>query len=703
MKKSLIIILILLLIPLSFAACASDGAKGEGEDSQASEDIPAEEEPGDIKDYSNGTPWLMVDLDGVVTEDTPADVKDNFALFANKEQILSRELKKDDSTVGTMFDVILAGEKDEQKMYEGDEPESHDAKLAFDLYHLMIDWDGRNKVGVEPLKKQTDAVESLDSIDELTGYLRNTSKENQRVGLWYAGSSKDREDSSRNVIKVSSERLLLMDSAEYSKPTEYGKAIKDAKMKLAKRILVKLGYTEAEAQQKTDNALAFETKLAPSIYTAEEQGSEDILERTNNHYTRDELKEAEGKLPILELLDNTGYPENEDYVVTNPEFLKKLNELYTEENLQLIKDLIIVKTVISAASDLDRECYEWSEECSNEIEGVDAEPDDKATAAGYVSGSLKWAVAQLYTETYLHEEDKERITELVNEIKEAYHGILEDADFLSDETREKAIEKLDAIEPRVLYPDSWEKYEYKGLDFKGPEDGGTLWEALRAIDAYELQEEINELSAPVDKKKWTVSPQTFNCGYEPLTNSIYILGAYARGDIYSSEMSDEEVLAKLGVSIGHEISHAFDRTGAQFDKDGNMKNWWTKEDKEEFKKRNAKLAEYFNSIHPWEGQDLKGSIMTGEACADMAGMKVALRVASEKENFDYDKFYRAFADLWFVKENLMMARAGIEDEHPLNYLRINCTLQQFDEFLDFYGIKEGDNMYLAPEDRVNIW
>ena len=323
--------------------------------------------------------------------------------------------------------------------------------------------------------------------------------------------------------------------------------------------------------------------------------------------------------------------------------------------------------------------------------------------AGYVSGALKWAVAQLYTEAYLHEEDKERITELVNEIKKAYHGILEDADFLSDETREKAIEKLDAIRPCVLYPDSWEKYEYKGLDFKGPKDGGTLWEALQAIEAYEAKEEIEEFLNPVDKEKWTVSPQTFNCGYQPLTNSIYILGAYARGDIYNSEMSDEEVLAKLGVSIGHEISHAFDRTGAQFDKDGNMKNWWTKEDKEEFKKRNAKLAEYYNAIHPWEGQDLKGSIMTGEACADMAGMKVALRVASEKENFDYDKFYRAFADLWFVKENLMMARAGIEDEHPLQYLRINCTLQQFDEFLDYYGITEGDDMYLAPEDRVNIW
>ena len=359
--------------------------------------------------------------------------------------------------------------------------------------------------------------------------------------------------------------------------------------------------------------------------------------------------------------------------------------------------------MISAASDLDRECYDWSNDCSNEIEGIEESSTDEEYCSQAISGMLKWPVAQLYTEAYLKEEDKERITEIVEEVKDAYHGILKDADFLSDETKEKAIEKLDAIDARVLYPDSWEKYNCEGLDFKGPKDGGTLWEALREIDAYEIRQEVEEISNPVDKERWTTSPQTFNCCYEPQTNSMYILGAYAQGDIYHSDMSDEEVLAKLGTAIGHEISHAFDRTGAQFDKNGDMKNWWTQEDKEEFKKRNQKLAAYYDAIHPWEGQDLEGSSMTGEACADMAGMKVCLRIASEDENFDYDKFYRAYADLWLLKENLMTAQALVEDVHPMNYLRINCTLQQFDEFLDQYGITEGDNMYLAPEDRVSIW
>ena len=697
MKKAFFILLAVLMISVCMTACSSEDTQGDAEED------PTAEESQDVKDYANGTPWQIIDLDGIVTEDTPVDAKDNFALFANKDDILSLRIPKDAGAAGPMLDVATAVDKDILKMFQGDEPESHDAKLAYDLYQMMIDWDSRNAAGVKPLKKQTDAVESLDTIDKLTAYLRDTPKAEQLESLWYAGIGTDYEDSEKNVIQVGNDRLLLIDSAEYSKLTDYGKVIKEAKMKLAKRMLQKLGYSKEEAQQKIDNALAFATELAPVLYTSKEKKSEDIYERMNNHYTREELQKAEGKLPILELLDNTGYPTQEYYVVGNPEFLKKMNELYTEENLQRMRDLIIIKGVISAASDLDRECYDWSNDCSNEIEGIDESPADEEYFSQAVSGMLKWPVAQLYTEAYLKEEDKERITEIVEEVKDAYHGILKDADFLSDETKEKAIEKLDAIDARVLYPDSWEKYDCEGLDFKGPKDGGTLWEALQEIDAYEIRQEAEEMSNPVDKERWTTSPQTFNCGYEPQTNSMYILGAYAQGDIYHSDMSDEEVLAKLGTAIGHEISHAFDRTGAQFDKNGDMKDWWTKEDKKEFKKRNQKLAAYYDAIHPWEGQDLEGSSMTGEACADMAGMKVCLRIASEKENFDYDKFYRAYADLWLLKENLMTAQALVEDVHPMNYLRINCTLQQFDEFLDQYGITEGDNMYLAPEDRVSIW
>ena len=200
-----------------------------------------------------------------------------------------------------------------------------------------------------------------------------------------------------------------------------------------------------------------------------------------------------------------------------------------------------------------------------------------------------------------------------------------------------------------------------------------------------------------------MTPQIVNCFYNPQDNSISIMGAFAQGDLYRSDMSDEELYGKLGIVIGHEISHAFDRNGAQFDKDGNMSMWWTEEDYAEFQERNDRLADYYNAMHPWEGQDFYGSIMTGEACADMAGMKVMLKLAAEKEDFDYDTFFRSYAEVWLTKEPLQMAYIRINDNHPMGYLRINTTLQQYDEFLDFYGITEGDGMYLAPENRVAIW
>ena len=200
-----------------------------------------------------------------------------------------------------------------------------------------------------------------------------------------------------------------------------------------------------------------------------------------------------------------------------------------------------------------------------------------------------------------------------------------------------------------------------------------------------------------------MTPTTFNCAYSPTTNSISIMGAFARGTIYNPEMSDEDLYAKIGTVIGHEISHAFDSMGAQFDKDGNVNQWWTDQDWNAFEEKNQKVIDYFAKIHPWEGQDYYPESKGGEAVADMAAVKCMLRLAAKKENFDYDKYFRSLADLWLAKGTLNMTYICITDEHPLPYLRVNCPLQQYDEFLDFYGIKEGDGMYLAPEDRINVW
>ena len=655
-------------------------------------------------DYSTGTPWPDIDLEGVVTADIPTELKDNFALYVNKDKILGLEIPEGYSNGGTIMDLQLKQADDVKNMFLGEAPESHDARLAYDLFWLMMDWDTRNELGISPLKELTDAVEEISTIDELMAYYIETPIEKQIGSLWSGGSSADLADSSRYILAIGDAGLLLGDSAEYKELTPFGAMKKDAYTELADKMLCKLGYSEEEAARKIDNCFAFETMMADSIPSSEEQSSPDYLSGIYNIYSRDELETLQGRLPVLAVLEQViGYPAAEEYLVTEPEYLEKLNELCTEENLPLIRDMLIVGGALSYAGSLDRECYEWSVECNNAINGSTGILDDETVFSGAVAGTLAWPVAQLYTDTYLKQDDKERISVMIDEILDNYHGILEEADFLSDETRTKAVEKLEAIDKRVLYPDSWEKYSCEKLDFASKKEGGTLMDAMKAIGKYQLGKNVEEYADPVDKEKWGSVPQEVNCFYNPQTNSIYILGAFAQGGLYNSEMSDEELYASLGSVIGHEISHAFDSTGAQFDKDGNFVSWWTEEDYAKFVERNKKMEDYYNAMHPWEGQDFYGSIMTGEACADMAGMKVLLRIASEMPDFDYDAFFRKYADIWLAKDSLQWAYVRINDTHPMCYLRINCTLQQYDEFLDFYGITEGDGMYLAPEERVTIW
>lgn len=588
-------------------------------------------------------------------------------------------------------------------MFLGKAPTGHDQKLAYHLFQLMMDWESRNAQGVLPLKKQTETIESVGTISDLNGYFLETAPEDCIATIWTVAVEPDLEDSSRNTLRIGLAPLLLEDSAEYSKLTEYGRIKQKAFSDLAQKMLEKLGYTETESRQKVENCFAFESRIAPAIYTNEELNKPDFSARMNNYYSREELAREYGNLPILATLEHIGYPEAGEYVVMSPAFLSKLNQIYTQENLPLLKDYLIVHGILSSAANLDRECYEWSVECGNAISGANGMLPDADVFSVRVADTLEWPTARFYTETYLKQEDKKRISGLVDRIFDAYHGVINEADFLSAETKANAISKLEAMNKRVLFPDSWTNYECKGLTFASPLVGGTLWQALRAIEAYEIAENIRKFTEPVDKDKWSISPHTVNCVYNGQANAIHITGAFSQGAMYRSDMSNEELMAKLGCVIGHEISHAFDSIGAQFDKNGNMKNWWTKADYDAFRARNDKMIAYYNNMHPWAGQDFYGSIMTGEACADMAGLKVILRIAAQQKDFDYDKFFRAYADVWLLKDTLPTAYKRINDVHPMGYLRINCTLQQYDEFLNFYGITEGDGMYLAPEDRVAIW
>lgn len=234
-----------------------------------------------------------------------------------------------------------------------------------------------------------------------------------------------------------------------------------------------------------------------------------------------------------------------------------------------------------------------------------------------------------------------------------------------------------------------------------------MFKAVTEIQKYAVEMDLKKVNEKVDREAWAddMLLTDANAYYNMTDNSINIIAGILRGVFYDSDMTEEEKLAGIGQVIGHEISHAFDTMGAQFDKDGNFANWWTEEDYAAFEARAQKPVDYYNTIVPFDdGENYPGSNVKTEAIADMAGMKCMLLIAQEKEAFDYDTFFRTYAEVWKCVITREYSEYNIyQDPHPAEYLRINVTLMQMPEFYETYGIKEGDGMYMAEEDRISVW
>ncbi len=325
-------------------------------------------------------------------------------------------------------------------------------------------------------------------------------------------------------------------------------------------------------------------------------------------------------------------------------------------------------------------------------------PADELNAYNITRTTLPNPMDQAFLEKYDCRELKKTIHKICEDLVDAYHVLLKEENWLSEETKNKAIEKLDTLKINAVYPDKW--IDYSSLDLTGL----SYRQCLDAIAEFNRAMDVSNTNGTVDKDTFELSCLEANAFYNPLNNSINILVGILNDPFYHEGMSKEELLGGIGALIGHEISHAFDTQGAQFDKDGNMKNWWQEDDYKAFQARADKLISYYNNITVWEGQKVLGKNIQTEAIADMGGIKSILYSVKDRKDFDYQAFFKAYAGIWraIITRNIEYSLLT-KDPHPLHYLRTNVTLQQYDEFLDTFDIKEGDTMYLAPEDRINVW
>ena len=645
--------------------------------------------------------WLNSDMIGNVTEDTPVGLKDDFALYINKDWALNAELPDGFASITPLSECDLIIQERMKKLLTDDSLTGHDAELVHKLYALVTDWDYRDAQGTEPAKPYMEAIEKINDLNTLYSYM--CSEDNlMQFFPFTANVDSDEEDQTVYVLYIDPQGLTLSPETEYRDRTELGEIFYTEAEQISVYMLERLGYEKETAAGMFENAIAYEALLADNIISANESKGEN----ETDHYTLQELKSLSKGFPIGDMLASLGYTGDPVICMNRPVYFEKLKEVFTEENVPLIRDWFAVRTAAEMANLLDRETAKGAAKINSRLSGVKTEAKDEDLALYTVVGNLPIPMDNLYISNYCSKEQKDEILQIVDEIKAYYREMLEkDVDWLSEVTREKAIEKLDCMRVNAVYPDTLE--DWSGLDFEGPEEGGSLLEARAAIERFKVRNKAEKLDTTADPYAWNqmmLPASTVNAAYTPYNNSINIQAGVLNGEIYNENMSYEQKLGGIGMVIGHEISHAFDTNGAEYDKDGAKKNWWTDEDRAAFDKRVAKLIAWYDGFIPAEGMSYSGDRVKTEAIADMTSMKCLLYIARQTEGFDYDAFFRQYAKLWrdqstpeFIREHILM------DPHPLHYLRINATLAQFDDFVDFYGIKEGNGMYLSPEERVAVW
>ena len=648
-----------------------------------------------------GKPWIDSDLKENLSEDMPVDPRDDFHLYANEEWLLNNDIPIGYSTWSHYNERGLEVKKQCMELLKDESLTGHDAELIQTLNSLILDWDTRNASGVTEIRDLYDKIIAVKEIKEVSKLLTDKETALELFEFVPVGVVIGLNDPDKFIGSVGTPGLLLNDAAEYPERSEYGNMYYGYRKDMFVYIAGKLGMDKNEAEKRFDSAIDLETRLAERIYTTKERNSEDYFDKINNEMSFEDAVSLTKNYPLEDILTNLGLKYDGPYFVFRPDYFELLDEVYSDDNIEEIRNLILVHYLLGYERTLDKETYDKANELSNTYFGTNGSIPDEEMAYNSVSGSLPVSMQKVYISKYGSEEEKKKMEDLCYQVIETYRELLSENTWASDEVKEYAIKKLDSIGVHAAYPDKLR--DTSKIDISDC----SLIEAYAKISEMEFDYDVSLLGTERDDDMWGEEMNILSCNafYNSSDNTINMLIGMMGEPFYSDKMSTEELYASIGAFwVGHEISHAFDSKGSQFDAEGKYRDWWTKEDKEEFRKRVNKMDDYLNGIIAFDDKHFIGSAIDTEMVADMTGLQCALRMASKVDGFDYDKFFTKYAQMNGCLTVYSSELSTLtQDVHPLEYSRTNVPVQQFEEFYETYNVKEGDNMYLAPEDRLLVW
>ncbi len=643
--------------------------------------------------------------------DTTVSPKEDFYQYACGGWMKEHPLTAEYSRFG-MFDMLRENAREQLKDLILNLSEHEDAKTpgtiaqkVSDLYAMGMDEKRLNEEGGAPLLPLLKHIANADTkeIAKLLAW------QHAGVGSSFFGTGvgTDAMNSDMNILHIGEVGLGLGDRDYYLEDNEQHAKILEAYKVYIKRLMELIGY-DAEAQERVWKAvIKLETEFARHKMTREDRRD------PRKRYNIRTIEEIRNEYPDFDwdtYFNLLGLENVDKANLANPEFTKFITTYIPTLTEQEIKDYMTFETVNDATNLLSDDFIDASFELYDRVmSGKDALQPRWKRAMTIPNSMLGEAVGKLYVEKYFPEENKEYMKKLVENLRNSLGNHIQNLSWMSDATKEKALDKLSTFTVKIGYPDKWKDYSEIHIDPKK----SYLENVLEASRWY-VKDNYSKMNKPVDKEEWHMTPQTVNAYYNPTTNEVCFPAAILQPPYFDPTADDALNYGAIGVVIGHEMTHGFDDSGRQFDKNGNLAEWWTPEDADRFKALADKLVAQFDAIEVVPGVHANGRYTLGENIADQGGLRIGLTayLDSQKDEPSEDidgfsplqRFYIAYANVWAgnIREEEIKLRTKT-DPHSLDKLRTNATLKNIDEFFEAFDIKEGDGMWRPKEERVVIW
>ena len=583
---------------------------------------------------------------------------------------------------------------------ENNNPYISDEELKIaNLYKSFIDRDKVNRLGYDPILPELKIISEISNVIDLWQYFSRSIKTGSSIPLRIFIYD-DLKDPLNYTIYIDQGGLGLPDR-DYYLEDNY-KEIRSAYITHIENLL-RLASIK-NPKQKALSAFEIENELAKVQLSRLEMRDP---ERIYNPYKKDRLYDLGGKY-WNEWVEELGLESQNKFIVESPVYITALVNLMNEIPIDKWKDYLIVRLVKGSAGSLSDDFILESFEFSKILTGREKLPDLWKRAVGLVNGIMGDALGKIYVNEFFPPEYKDKMEILVDNLLESYRIGIQELEWMSDETKKRALEKLSKMRVKIGYPEVWDDYE--GLEIN-PDD---LYGNLNNSAIFGYKKALERLNGPVDRREWSMSPQTVNAYFSPTKNEIVFPAAYLQPPNFNPKADDAVNYGAIGVTIGHEISHAFDDKGSQFDGDGNLRNWWTKEDRDNFDKRTAQLANQYSQYEVLPGRTLNGELTLGENIADLGGAKAAFRAYKISlkgepspiiDNYTGEQRFfigTAQSDRVKFRDEIYEMRVATSVHSPSRF-RVDGVIINMKEFHKAFSTEKGDKLYKSDNDIILIW